>query len=61
MFLAADGSWRQTAEELHIHRQTLVYRLKTVKQLTGLEPSSTVGTTSLWLALQAGRPAGIIP
>jgi purine catabolism regulator len=59
-FLATDGSWKQTAEQLHIHRQTLVYRLKTVEQLTGLKPTSTVGTTSLWLALQAGRAAGIV-
>jgi purine catabolism regulator len=61
VFLAADGSWKRTAEELHIHRQTLVYRLKTVEQLTGLKPNSTVGTTSLWLALQAGRAAGLMP
>ncbi len=60
-FLTTDGSWKQTAEQLHIHRQTLVYRLKTVEQLTGLKPTSTVGTTSLWLALQAARAAGILP
>lgn len=59
-FLATDRSWKQTAEQLHIHRQTLVYRLKTVEQLTGLKPTSTVGTTSLWLALEAGRAAGIL-
>jgi PucR family transcriptional regulator, purine catabolism regulatory protein len=46
---------------LHIHRQTLVYRLKSVEQLTGLKPTSTVGTTSLWIALQAARAAGILP
>ncbi len=59
-FLATDGSWKQTAERLHIHRQTLVYRLKSVEQLTGLKPTSTAGTTALWLALQAGRAVGII-
>jgi purine catabolism regulator len=61
VFLAADRSWKQTAEELHIHRQTLVYRLKIVEQLTGLKPTSTVGTSTLWLALEAGRAAGVLP
>lgn len=60
-FLEADRNWKQTAERLHIHRQTLVYRLKTVEQLTGLKPTSTVGTASLWLALQAAQAAGILP
>lgn len=60
VFLSTNGSWKQTAEQLHIHRQTLVYRLKTVEQLTGLKPTSTIGTTSLWLALQAARAAGIV-
>lgn len=59
-FLANDGSWKKTAEQLHIHRQTLVHRLKTVEQLTGLKPTSTVGTASLWLALESARAAGII-
>jgi purine catabolism regulator len=61
VFLAADRSWKRTAEELHIHRQTLVYRLKIVEQLTGLKPTSTVGTSTLWLALEAGRAAGVLP
>jgi purine catabolism regulator len=61
VFLAADRSWKQTSEELHIHRQTLVYRLKTVEQLTGLKPTSTIGTSALWLALQASRAAGVLP
>jgi purine catabolism regulator len=59
-FLSSDGSWKRTSERLHIHRQTLVYRLKTVEQLTGLKPTSTLGTASLWLALQAGHAAGIV-
>lgn len=60
-FLDHDGSWKDTAAALHIHRQTLVYRLKAVEQLTGLKPTTTVGTASFWLALQAGRSVGLLP
>lgn len=59
-FLGNDGSYKATAEGLHIHRQTLVYRLATIERLTGLKPSSTTGTTHLWLALRAGRNANLL-
>jgi purine catabolism regulator len=60
-FLANDGSWKATAADLGIHRQTLVYRLRVIEQLTGLKPTSTSGTAAFWLALEAGRAAGILP
>lgn len=60
-FLANDGSWKATAADLGIHRQTLVYRLRVIEQLTGLKPTSTAGTAAFWLALEAGRAAGILP
>lgn len=59
-FLAHDSAWKQTAEALHIHRQTLVYRLKSVERLTGVKPTSTEGTASLWLAIKAGRASGVV-
>lgn len=52
-FLANDGGWQRSAEELGVHRQTLVYRLRKAEQLTGLRPTSTRGSAMLWLALQA--------
>ena len=51
VFLTNDGSWQKTADELGIHRQTLVYRLRRAEELTGLKPTSTEGATQLWLAL----------
>ncbi|KRQ89833.1 PucR family transcriptional regulator [Bradyrhizobium valentinum] len=59
-FLTNDGSWKVTAASLSIHRQTLVYRLRMIEQLTGLRPASTSGTTAFWLALQAGQSAGLL-
>ncbi|MCX5321829.1 CdaR family transcriptional regulator [Streptomyces sp. NBC_00120] len=34
-FLDASGSWQRCAEELHVHVNTLRYRLQRVEQLTG--------------------------
>jgi purine catabolism regulator len=56
-FLANDGGWQRSAEELGVHRQTLVYRLRKAEQLTGLRPTSTRGSAMLWLALQAADRA----
>jgi purine catabolism regulator len=50
-FLHNDGTWQKTASDLNIHRQTLVYRLRKIEALTGLKPTSTVGTATLWQAL----------
>ncbi len=51
VFLRNDGAWQKSADELKIHRQTLVYRLRRVEQLTGLKPTSTEGSAMFWLAL----------
>lgn len=59
-FLRRDGAWQATATELGIHRQTLVYRLRTVGELTGLRPSSTEGTAKFWLTLQAAEATELI-
>lgn len=60
VFLRNDGSWKATAADLGIHRQTLVYRLRLIEQLTGLKPTSSSGTARFWMALQAGRGAGLL-
>lgn len=59
-FLGNDGALASTASDLLIHRQTLVYRLRTIERVTGLKPSSTRGTATFWLALQAGQAAGLL-
>lgn len=61
VFLRNDGSWKATAADLRIHRQTLVYRLKVIEQLTGLKPTTSSGTARFWMALQAARNAGLLP
>ncbi|WP_161866116.1 PucR family transcriptional regulator [Pseudomonas yangonensis] len=59
-FLDNDGSWKATAFDLNIHRQTLVYRLKLVEQLTGIKPTTTQGIARFWIAIQAGRNTDLL-
>lgn len=57
VFLGNDGSWQKSADELMVHRQTLVYRLKKVHKLTGLSATSTEGSAMFWLALESAKRA----
>ncbi|HEY7629689.1 MAG TPA: helix-turn-helix domain-containing protein [Thermoleophilaceae bacterium] len=59
-FLDADGNVAQTAQRLYTHRHTVRYRLERVKELTGLDVSSTDGRERLGLGLKAMRVLGIL-
>lgn len=61
VFLRTDRSWQASAAELHVHRQTLGYRLRKIEQLTGRGVTRTDHIAQWWLALRArdllaGRP-----
>jgi DNA-binding PucR family transcriptional regulator len=60
-FLDADGNVAQTAQRLYTHRHTVRYRLERVRELTGLDVSSTDGRERLGLGLKAMRVLGILP
>jgi PucR family transcriptional regulator, purine catabolism regulatory protein len=51
--LRNNRSANHTAEELLIHRQTLVYRTRRIEQLTGRRLNSTPDIVELWLGLRA--------
>jgi hypothetical protein len=55
------GSVARTSEKLFTHRHTIRYRLERVKELTGLDVSSTDGRERLGLGLKAMRVLGIMP
>lgn len=59
-FLGNDGNWKASAFELGIHRQTLVYRIKRIEQLSGFSATTTHGSAQLWIALQAGISTGLL-
>ncbi len=61
VFLEENRSWQRAAARLHVHKQTLVYRVDRVEQLTGRRLSSTADVSELWLALQAGIASGVVP
>jgi PucR family transcriptional regulator, purine catabolism regulatory protein len=52
-FLQTDRSWQGAAAELHVHRQTLGYRLRKIEQLTGRGVTRTDHIAQWWLALRA--------
>ena len=60
-FLDADGNVAKTAQKLFTHRHTIRYRLERVRELTGLDVSSTDGRERLGLGLKAMRVLGIAP
>lgn len=50
-FYIEHGSIKATAEALHIHKNTLQYRLKKVKEVTGFDPRDINDSTLLQIAL----------
>jgi sugar diacid utilization regulator len=58
-YLDADGNVAGTAQRLYTHRHTVRYRLERVREITGLDVSSTDGREKLGLGLKAMRVLGI--
>jgi sugar diacid utilization regulator len=58
-FLDADGNVAGTAQRLFTHRHTIYYRLERVRDLSGLDVSSSDGREKLSLGLKAMRVLGI--
>jgi purine catabolism regulator len=51
-FLEVQRSTQKTAAALFVHRQTIVYRMHKIGELTGLDMSETSTLAQLWFALQ---------
>jgi purine catabolism regulator len=49
------GNLRATSEALHVHRNTLLYRLERIKQISGKDLDNAEEYFALWLALRAHR------
>ncbi len=52
-YLRCQRSWLQTAAELGIHRQTVVYRIQRIEEITGRRIADTATLAEFWLALRA--------
>ncbi|MFD7640514.1 PucR family transcriptional regulator [Kitasatospora sp. NPDC059795] len=51
-FLRADGSWTRCAAQLHVHVNTLRYRIGRIEELTGRDLSRLEDRVDFYLALQ---------
>ncbi|MEZ5121824.1 MAG: PucR family transcriptional regulator ligand-binding domain-containing protein [Solirubrobacterales bacterium] len=55
VFLECNRSWKAASEQLFIHRQTLIARVKRIEQLTGRRLDRTDDVCDLWLSIKARR------
>lgn len=60
VFLQENRSWQRAARRLHIHKQTLIYRMRRVEELTSRSLSDTADVADVWLALQAATASGLV-
>ncbi|MFP2770541.1 PucR family transcriptional regulator [Oceanisphaera sp. KMM 10153] len=58
-FLDHNRSWLGAAQQLHIHKQTLVYRIRRIEAITARSLSNTEDVAILWFALRAASLASI--
>lgn len=52
-YLSHDRSLKTTSEALHVHKQTVVYRMRRVEELTGQQLGRIEDIVKFWLALRA--------
>jgi PucR-like helix-turn-helix protein/purine catabolism regulatory family protein/diguanylate cyclase with GGDEF domain len=52
-FLESSGQWKRTAEELHIHVNTLRNRISRIETITGRDMSTMAARVDFYLALKA--------
>ncbi|MFJ6416572.1 PucR family transcriptional regulator [Paeniglutamicibacter sp. NPDC091659] len=52
-YLKNQRSAQKAATELFTHRQTVIYRIRKIAELTGLDLAETASVAQLWLAVQA--------
>jgi len=53
VFLRNNRKWQQTAVELHVHKQTVHYRMRRVEELTGRRLDMISDIAVIWYALEA--------
>lgn len=54
VYLEHNKSWLNASKELHIHKQSLIYRIKKVEEITGRSLNNMDDTAILWFAVKSG-------
>jgi purine catabolism regulator len=52
-YLSHNRSLKATSEALHVHKQTVIYRMRRIEELTGRRLGRTEDVVDFWLALRA--------
>lgn len=60
IFLKNNKAWETSAKRLHIHRQTLIYRIQKIEELLNRDINSTQDCAEIWFALKAANILKII-
>lgn len=61
VFLGCAGSWRQAADRMHLHLNTVRYRIGRVEELTGRDLGRLDDRLDLYLAVRARSRPGALP
>lgn len=59
-YLEHNKSWLHASEKLHIHKQSLIYRIKKVEEITERSLSNMDDVAIFWFAIKAGGLVGRI-
>ncbi|QZP31634.1 helix-turn-helix domain-containing protein [Pseudomonas sp. DR48] len=53
VFLERNRSWRKSSQSLNAHKQTLIYRVRRIEEITGRSLDDTEGVVEFWIALRS--------
>lgn len=59
VFLEENRSWVNAAQRLHVHKQTLVYRVRRIEAISGRSLDSTADVATFWFSLQSAQILGV--
>jgi len=59
VFLEHNRSWQKASLMLNVHKQTLVYRIRRIEEITKRSLDSTEDVAVMWIALRAAEVAGL--
>ncbi|WP_261398009.1 PucR family transcriptional regulator [Pseudomonas sp. DR48] len=53
VFLEQNRSWQKSSQILNVHKQTLIYRVHRIEEITGRSLDDTEGVVEFWIALRS--------